>query len=434
MKQQNVMKQQVDVSNLEIGMYVTELDRPWLDAPFLFQGFEIQNQKDIENLQQYCEHVYILEPEFYDEGISRKNGKPISHHETDEKVVQRYSKIQLEQDLLKINNHPDARSIYDDMTTLEEEIELAEGLYKEVRELMYVAVEDAKLGGALNIPSLKENLVEMAESVVRNPDALACLAQLKRKDEYTALHNLRSCIYALIFGRQLGLARDELQTLGLGVLLQDIGKVKVPDEILKKPEPLTDTEIAVMRRHVQWGVEILEDKNKLPNAALEPVRCHHEAYDGSGYLRSLKGEDIGIFGLIGAIVDQYDAMTSDKVYRKGRPPHAVLKRMYERRGKIYHPDLIVKFIQSIGIYPIGSVVKLNTGEIAVVAGLNRMSRLKPRVVLVSRPDNTPYPTGPAVNLLVRKTPDGKPCEIECVLELKSCGVDPVKYLPFKTSD
>jgi len=408
---------------LSIGMYVCELDRPWRETPFLFQGFEIRSKEEIETLRRFCRQVYVL-----DRAPEPAGAPPAGHTDRREWRPGQSISLHVEQEIYKLNNHPGARSLYADLTSVQQEAELVRDTFVEARLLIQEILHDAKLGRRLNLPGVKRAVRSMTESVLRNPDALMCFAQLKRKDEYTALHSLRVAILALTFGRQLGMPHDRLEMLGLGALLHDIGKVKVPDEILAKPGALTPEETAIMQRHVVWGVEILSATREVPEAALEVVRSHHERYDGSGYMNGLRGNAISEFGTIGAIVDQYDAITSDRAYRDGLSPHAVLKKMYEWRNSLFKGELVERFIQCLGIYPIGSVVALNSGEIGVVAAINRQQRLKPYVMLVYQADRRPYDQMPIANLATRRTPDDQPCEIERVLEPGAAGIDPANYL------
>jgi putative nucleotidyltransferase with HDIG domain len=417
------MKVAIDVAQLTIGMYVCELDRPWRDTPFLFQGFEVRSDQEIETLRQYCRQVYVLERE------PEQAGAPSAgHRDRREWRPGQSASLRVEQEIYKLNNHPGARSHYADLTTMQQEADLVRDTFVESRLLIQEILHDAKLGRSLNLPGVKRAVRGMTESVLRNPDALMCFAQLKRKDEYTALHSLRVAILALTFGRQLGMPHDQLEILGLGALLHDIGKVKVPDEILTKPGALTPEETAIMQRHVAWGVEMLAATREVPEAAIDVVRSHHERYDGSGYMSGLRGDAISEFGMIGAIVDQYDAITSDRAYCNALSPHSVLKRMYEWRNSLFKGVLVERFIQCLGIYPIGSIVALNSGEIGVVAAINRQQRLKPHVMLAFQADRRPYDQMPIVNIATRRTPEGQPCEIEHVLEPGTAGIDSAHYL------
>jgi len=421
------VRKKIDVQYLEVGMYVAELDRPWLGTPFLFQGFEIRSQADIDELKRYCSWVYIDIPDPQIRPPERRAQAPASIRRVP--TVPTEAEQRVARDFLKIINQPRTAPVYSDQRALEQELGEAREHHAIARTLVYQLLEDVRTGKNIDSIRAKRVVGELAESVIRNPDALTCFIQLKKKDEYTAMHSLRVCILALAFGRHLGLDRDTLQILGLGALLHDIGKIKVPAEILNKPGALTDYEFALMKSHVPRGVELLEQMHGIPRPAVDVTRCHHERYSGAGYISGLKGEAIGFFGMIGGIVDCYDAITSDRAYRAGLAAHTALKQMYEWRGRDFHPGLVEQFIQCMGIYPIGSVVELNTGEIAVVVTMNRVRRLKPRVTLVLNANCAPYPTPVTVDLMSHKTSDGRPCEIDRVLEPGVYGIDPVLYLP-----
>ncbi len=423
------MRIKVDTQQLKIGMYVCELDRPWRETPFLFQGFEIRTEEELRTLRQYCRSVFIKASEHEQFLPATRRAHTNAFRPLPQEPSREQTAGLLDQAMLKINNHPDARPVYADQTTLEEEIGLVSETVATARESIQELMWGAKFGKSLNVPGARKLVSKMMESALRNPDALTCFAQIRKKDEYTAMHGLRAAIFSMVFGRQLGLAPQDLELLGLGALLFDVGKMKIPSEILNKPAALTADEMLMVKGHVAWGAEILEKAARIPPAVLEIARRHHERYDGSGYIDKLKGDSIGLFGMIAGIVDYYDAVTSDRVYRAGISAYAALQKMYEWRGTLFQPQLVEKFIQCLGIYPIGSVVELNTGEIAVVAALNRLQRLKPRVVLARRADKTPYPDRPVTNLAGRKTPDGRPCEVERVLDPAACGIEPSRYLP-----
>lgn len=429
-----MIRKKIGVEELRVGMYVAELDRPWLETPFMFQGFTIRSPEEIEQLRRYCQHVYIisLSPEEAAAAPRPKAPVPAIIPHPVITTVRRELPAEIEQNLLRLNNHPSARPFYDDLTTLEEEIDNSRETYRAARHYVSQIMQDVRIGKSLDVEESRQLVGELVESVVRNPDALTCFSLLKKKHEYTAQHSLRVCVLALIFGRQLGFEKDRLRELGMGALLHDVGKARIPLEILDKPKALDPREIEIMKQHVPLGVEILENTPGIPAGAIEIARGHHERYDGNGYIGGLKGNEIGMYGLIAGIVNCYDAITSDRPYHVGISPHAALKRMYEWRGSAFHPKLIEQFIQCLGIYPVGSVVQLNSGEIGVVAALNRLRRLKPRVVLVRRPDNAPYPSMPAVNLANRTNRDGRPCEVERVLDADTSGINPAYFLPVPT--
>jgi len=412
------MKKKVDVAELEIGMYVSELDRPWLETPFMFQGFEITDEQELNDVRQFCQYVYI----------DTDQSKVLPD---DNKGSQKDDELELE--ILKKTAKPsepkDRTKIYEDETTLEQEIALIRETHDEALILTAEIMEDVRLGKSFNTEGAKKVVSKIVKSVIRNPDALACFTQLKNRDAYTAEHSLRVCILALSMGRHLGMAEGELQVLGIGAMLHDIGKMRIPLDVLNKPGELTAKEAELIKKHVPYGVEILERTAGIPEAAIDVARSHHERYDGTGYIHGRRGDQISEFGLIGGIVDYYDAVTSDRAYHNGMSAHSALKIMYELRNKAFHGGLMEEFIRCMGIYPIGSVVEMNTGEVGVVVTMNRVRRLRPRVVTVLQANNTPYPRPLTVDLAQLTTKNGKAYEISSVVEPGLYGINPTDYLP-----
>lgn len=421
------MRRIVKVGDLRQGMYVCELDRPWRETPFLFQGFEITNQGELDLLKQYCTHVYV------ESDLSTVAPPPEQVAEPARMVpsINRRPAASTPQLRVLESKAPTSgrpRNAHR-QTTLDEEAEMVRATHQEATTLIHSLMEDVHLGKSINTEGARKVVAGMAASVLRNPDALVCFTHLKKRDDYTALHCLRVSILALVFGRHLGLNEDELNVLGIGGLLHDIGKMRVPDGILNKPGKLTEREFEIMKSHVPLGVEILQRTKSVATKSIEVTRQHHERYSGVGYMSQLKGEQISQFGMIAAIVDVYDAITSDRVYQEGISALDALRKMYEWRGRDFHPTFVEQFIQCIGIFPIGSVVVLNTEEIGVVRTLNREQRLKPQVVLVLKPDKTRYGALRAVDLARDTTPTGKPYEIAKVVAPGQYGIQPVQYLP-----
>jgi len=411
-------------------MYIAELDRPWRETPFLFQGFEVRSQDDIDEIKRYCQHVYIIVAEVFTAPAPRR---PLPTAQLAPTVITGTATAPVtrfdEHDLLRRVSASRFPATYSDHTTLEEEVAEIRRTYSEAEATIKTVMDDVRLGKALDGPGAKKVVGALTDSVLRNPDALTCFIQLKKRDEYTALHSLRVCVLAIAFGRHLGLPASELNVLGIGAMLHDVGKMKVPLDILNKPGELSEREFDLMKTHVPRGVEILEGTSGIPQAAIQVARCHHERYSGGGYINGFKGDQIGLFGMIGGIVDCYDAITSDRAYHSGLSSHVTLKQMYEWRGREFHAGLVEQFIQCMGIYPIGSVVALNTGEVGVVITMNRARRLRPRVALVRKADGTLYGSATVLDLQQCTTREGKPCEIERVLEPGVYGINPIDYLP-----
>ncbi|HEU5338758.1 MAG TPA: HD-GYP domain-containing protein [Sulfuricaulis sp.] len=423
------MKKKIFVQDLRPGMYVSELDRDWRETPFLFQGFEIQSDDQIEEISRYCKHVFI-DTEQGNNGASKPRPAanrlpPASAPATEQKRIVRLEKVL---DRFTPGHRRPPR--YQDVTTLEEELGHAREIVTETRETVYDIMGDVRLGRSINTTAAKKVVADMVDSVIRNPDALMCLNQLKDKDEYTALHSLRVCVLALAFGRHLDLSDEELNLLGIGALLHDIGKMKVPNEIINKPGKLTDEEFSLMKSHVPRGVEILEQTHGIPSVAIDVARYHHERFSGGGYAAGYKGEEIGLFGSVGAIVDCYDAITSDRSYHAGLSAHDALNKMYSWRGRDFQPILVEQFIQCMGIYPIGSVVELSNNSIGVVISINRARRLRPKVALVLNSDRQPYTPSKVVDLMdPALEKGGTKLEIRKVLPPGEHGVIPTKYIP-----
>ena len=420
------MKRKVHVLDLQIGMYISELDRPWVETPFLFQKFELRTSEEMEQLKKHCTYVYV----------DTELGPDVAPKPRDKESVVRILKLEeqdekIKREVKKIAEAPSRRSqrpAYPDRTPFQRELVRAREVQSQTRVLMRTTIEEVQKGKAINIPLTEKVVDNMVESVIRNPDALVCLSQLKDVSEYTALHSVRTCVLALTFGRHLVLSKDELKILGVGALLHDIGMAKLPATILDKPGGLTVEEFELMTQHVPWGLEILKQSGGVPPAALEILEQHHERHDGSGYVRKLKGDLIGYVGAICAIVDVYDAITSQRVYRGPVSADDALKRMYEWRHKDFHAELVQEFIKCMGIYPIGSLVELSTGGVGVVITINRARRLKPKVVLLLTANKKPLSRKVITDLAEHRDGLGREYKIKRVLPAGTYSINPMEHL------
>ena len=409
-----------------MGMYISELDRPWVETPFLFQRFELRTSEEMEQLKKHCTYVYV----------DTELGPDVAPKPRDKESVVRIRKLEeqdekIKREVKKIAEAPSRRSqrpVYPDRTSVQRELVRAREVQSQTRVLMRTTIEEVQKGKAVNIPLAEKVVDNMVESVIRNPDALVCLSQLKDISEYTALHSVRTCVLALTFGRHLVLSKDELKILGIGALLHDIGMAKLPATILDKPGGLTVEEFELMTQHVPWGLEILKRSGGVPPAALEILEQHHERHDGSGYVRKLKGDLIGYVGAICAIVDVYDAITSQRVYRGPVSADDALKRMYEWRHKDFHAELVQEFIKCMGIYPIGSLVELSTGGVGVVITINRARRLKPKVVLLLTANKKPLSRKVITDLAEHRDGLGREFKIKRVLPAGTYSINPMEHL------
>jgi len=320
------------------------------------------------------------------------------------------------------------QATYQEQTSIEEEIEVAKDIHQSGTQAIAEIMDDVHLGKKISITRVKQAVGGMVESIVRNPDAFAWLAQLKNKDSYTYSHCLDTCALGLIFGRHLGISKEELKVLGTGTLLLDIGKMRMPAELLEKPGKLTEKEFQIMKTHVGHSVEIMRGRKAMPAAAIEMAATHHERHNGEGYPLNLMGKEIPIFGKIAGIVDCYDAVTSDRVYRSAISPHKALRMLYAGNDKDFQAALVEQFIQCIGIYPVGGLVELSTGEIGIVLSQNRVRRLRPKVMLILDRDKKPHKTAPTIDLLTQVSDaSGNPLEIKEALEPGAHGINPKEF-------
>lgn len=226
----------------------------------------------------------------------------------------------------------------------------------------------------IELAAVQENVDELVDSVSRNRDALMALMKLRRFDDYTYTHSLNVSVLAISAGKSLGLSDEELRVLGLGTMFHDLGKSRIPGNILNKPGKLTDEEFAVMRNHAALSGKIIMEQNlKVNDLVYMIARHHHERIDGSGYPDQLKGDEIPYLVTICGLSDVYDALSSDRVYHKGRSPHDALKFIYSLRGSHFQAEWVDRFVQSVGIYPPGTVVLLNSDQVAVVMDINQVA-------------------------------------------------------------
>ncbi|WP_370979316.1 HD-GYP domain-containing protein [Agaribacterium sp. ZY112] len=249
---------------------------------------------------------------------------------------------------------------------LEKERKRATKVYNEARSLVGNLVKDVKMGKAIEVGPVEELADEMCDSVLTNANALLCLSQIREKDQYLLEHSINVGILMGVFCRYLGYERNDLHQLVTGALLHDIGKVRVPYNILNKSGKLTDEEWQLMRNHVLYGEEVLTKSEGISDIALSICAQHHEKVSGGGYPRSLEGEQITTAGRLASIVDIYDAITAERCYHKGKSPFETMRILSELAGESLDKTLVYQFIRCMSVYPVGTLVELSNGCLAVV--------------------------------------------------------------------
>ena len=378
------MKVKIDVNDLEHGMFVSEIDRPWTETPFLLQGVLIESGEDIAEFRRLCNYVYI------DVERSREVIAP--------KLMTLASKPKTETETKTKSSYLSVKAAEHEQETFRKELKVARKIHVRTRGYIDKLLDDVRLGNSLDTDTARELVGEMAESISRSPNAMLWLTHMKKRDEYTSIHCMNVCILALTFGRTLGLQKDQLDMLGLGALLHDIGKMQVPLEILNKPGRLSEEEFEMVKSHSMNGYNLLRLKKDMPAEVLEIVRSHHERINGRGYPQGLSGDLIDRLTQITSIVDVYDAITSDRCYHDGIAPYEALKNMFEWAGENFDADLVEKFIKCLGIYPIGSMVELNSGHIGVVVSASEKARLRPIILVVINKSGKRYSVPRLLNL------------------------------------
>jgi HD-GYP domain-containing protein (c-di-GMP phosphodiesterase class II) len=385
----------VGVNQLKIGMYVAELDRPWLETPFLFQGFYIRGQDEIDELRKFCDYVYIYLETGQDAAGPARGRLPWIPERLGGTVrdgrrrgwLRLRSRRRRHQDLAHTGIQAAQRQpVYKETTGLKEEVANATGVHKEAVETVHAVMTGLRLSDKLDVQRLETAVNPMVDSILRNPAALAYLIRLQNKGDYLYRHSLASLVWATVLGRHIGLNREDLNVVALGAMLLDMGKIRLPDEILEKPTKLTDEEYALMKRHVEFGLEILKETKEVDERVMDMVAHHHERFNGSGYPNGLRGSQVPVFARIAGIVDAYDAMITPRSYAKPMSSFDAFRQLRLQADIEFQAELIDQFTQAIGVFPTGTLVELNTGQIAVVTKQNRVRRLRPEIMVIMNPE------------------------------------------------
>jgi HD-GYP domain-containing protein (c-di-GMP phosphodiesterase class II) len=393
------------VSKLEIGMYVIELDRPWLDSPFLFQGFEITTQSELLQLKDCCDYVYI------DTTRNRKR-RPGGVDSVNKPLIE--TNIDFGKPPPKLGE-------------FEKEIHRAEVAHKQVGELVSEFMDRIARGEGIDTKSAKAAVAECVNSILHSPDAFLWLNQLKNKDEYTAQHSLNVCVLSIVLGRHINFSMENLNNVGLCGMMHDMGKMLVPLHILNKPGRLESDELEIMRSHTTLGYELLTSSKDMYPGAIKSALSHHEMLDGKGYPNKLNHKDIPLLTRIVTIADIYDAMTSDRVYQKGRTHLEATSVMADLSGSHLDGRLVTKFIEALGVYPPGCIVVMTNGSIAIVVEVNEYVRLRPKIIILLDPDKQAVPER-ITNLSDMEVDDhGKLLTIKGIVKAQDYNIDISKY-------
>ncbi len=487
------MATKVYTSDLRIGMFVADLDRPWVDTPFLLQGFLIEDDEQVAALRAHCEFVIVdrarsvgdeyegparaaaaggsgeavqrtvvvtsepaadaagragarresFAPEPAGPGAARAGGRG----NAPPPVATRAAKVPVDlsgygirvpaaseglfarmlsgvKGMFQRPAPPPPRpqpppaetrqefearaalappgvvvTTYVDQVSVEEEIPKAREAAARSADLLEKLISDIRLGQSFEVERVEEIVGDMVESIVRNPDAMMWIARLREQDIGTYGHGLQVSVYLTAFGRHLGFPKPQLSTLAQVGLLLDVGKIRLPRELLDKQGRLSPEEFEAVKAHVQHGMDILGETSNISPEVIEAIAQHHERMNGSGYPGGLVGEEISVLGRMAGIVDCFAALTNHRPYAAAISSYEALRSISGWAGEYFHEPLVQQFVSSVGVFPVGSLIELSTGEVAVVVAHNKLRRLKPRVLVVTGPDKQPLPHPALVDLL-----------------------------------
>ena len=354
------MLKRIAVAQLQSGMFVQDLCGSWMDHPFWKSAFLIDHEEDLRR---------ILDSGIKEAWIDTDKGLDTADGCAKEVVEQQIDR------LLDIAEASPAIAMRP--TGLAEELSRAAGIVAESRKAVVSMFQEARMGNAIRADAVRPLVKEIGVSLARNREALIGLARLKRSDDYTYMHSVAVCALMISLARQMGLDEESVSEAGLAGLLHDIGKMAVPAEILNKPGKLTDAEFAIVKTHTVEGEKILSMGAGISDIARDVCLHHHEKVNGGGYPHQLMSAQISRFAKMGAVCDVYDAVTSERPYNKGWEPAEAIRKMAEWSAWHFDETVFQAFVKAVGIYPVGSLVRLRSGRLGVIVGQSEKSLLPP---------------------------------------------------------
>lgn len=358
------------VSQLLIGMYIVELDRPWLETPFLFQGFELTTEQQIQTVRNLCNYVFI------DKTRTKKIRLALASSKN--------SNNKLRDLFIDDNIKPPEK-----LGEFEQEIIRAENIFSYTEALITDFMKIAARGSSIDGWLAQKAVAECVNSVLYSPDAMLWLIRLKSKDEFAVQHSLNTCVLSIILGRHLNFPAEKIVNLGICGMLHDIGKMLIPFDILKKEAHLNEEEQTIMQSHTVLGYELLRSSDNIGLSAVETALTHHEHLDGTGYPRQLKQANISTLAKIVAITSTYDSLTHERNYLNSKTHLEATLMLANMAGHQLDRYLVFKFIESLGVYPPGCLVMLTNGAIGIVVEVNEQIKLRPKIIILLDEERNP---------------------------------------------
>lgn len=372
----------VPASEVKLGMFVAELDRPWLGTPFLTQGFVVSTLTEVKKLRELCNFVYVEKVGRLWSGKQDPFARPVVNTATNAFAsVKSDTGIfnQSQQRKPSLVATIDARKPHLATATFFEEHTRARRIYLASRKMMAAMLTQARTENRVDIMQARRLVRAFAQSILRHPDPLLWMTHIKDREKYLLEHCLHVSILAINFGRLLRLEEKDILKLGLQGLLADMGMIRLPLDLLGKAEKLSVEELYLMNSHPVLGRNLLLNSEEGARFATEAVINHHERFDKKGYPRGINAGTLSQISRIISIIDAYDAMTSPRVYAHEKPPLDALQQIYRHRGKQFDEELALEFIHAIGPYPPGNLVELKNGFVAVVLTSEPKQRQLPLV-------------------------------------------------------